>query len=107
MCSDSDLPQRGKQHVTGDTAVNAFKFHAPQEWVYSEPEQNNDYGWDFLVTVTKDGDVTDDFHVQVKGSNSPSYSSDGTFISVTLKVSTTKWLQRKPVPVMIAFCDTG
>ncbi len=103
--SMTSLPQRPPQHVTGDRAVNVFKFKLNPSWV-TNPSVS-DYGWDVLVTITENGQVTDDFFVQLKGHESPGYNVDKSYISEPISIETVNFLLRKPMPVMLCVCDTS
>lgn len=99
------LPQRPKEHVLGGRAVDVFRYRKKPDWV--PVETPTDYGWDVLVTIAESERVKDDFFVQLKGHEKPNYIEQDKFISEQLKVSTVRWLLRKPEPTMICVCDLG
>lgn len=105
MSSQRKGPKRVRAHIIGETAVTAFKSHRPQEWVLNDVK--TDYGWDLLVTVTREEIVDEDFFVQMKGSEHPDYLETDMAISQVLKTSTVRWLSAKPMPIMVCICDTG
>lgn len=96
-------PERPEQHIIGDAALRAFQYWLPGGWVLNESRR--DYGWDILVTTWQDGQVGEDFFVQLKGTRSPKYIHSGTTLSLPLKVSTLNWLLAKPMPSMLCICD--
>ena len=69
--TSSEYPKRPLQHDVGDRAVNVFRYKCPRHWVFYEAQR--DYGWDILVTIKKDEQVTEDFFAQLKGSDKPNY----------------------------------
>lgn len=72
-------------------------------------EHHKDYGRDLHVTVqSKPGYVgSDDFWVQLKGSDCPDYLADGIHLSHELRVTTLNQLRNLSSPVMLAVCDVG
>jgi tetratricopeptide (TPR) repeat protein len=107
MAKNSEGPQRPRSHVVGNITLNRFNALRRQEWVVNESSQN-DYGWDLLIDLVRDGIVIpENFFVQPKGTDEPTYIDNGTKISFPkLRTSTIKWLLAKPHPSMIAICDT-
>jgi tetratricopeptide (TPR) repeat protein len=103
--SDTKLPQRPEQHIKGDRAVNVFRYKLNPSWATNTSE--SDYGWDILVTIVEDGQVKDDFFVQLKGHEKPNYSKDKSFVSEQISVETINFLLRKTVPTMLCVCDTS
>lgn len=101
----SEYPKRPLQHDVGDRAVNVFRYKCPRHWVFNEPQR--DYGWDILVTIKKDEQVTEDFFAQLKGSDKPNFIDNKKIVSFELKITTVNWLLHKPLPSMLCVCDTG
>ena len=109
---DYDTPNRPEQHVIGDRAPIVFKYRANPEWVKNESE--SDYGWDLLINITENKQVTPnkgrqvkgDFWVQVKGTKDPKYDKNKENIRVDgIKTKTVRWLLSKKGPVMLTICD--
>ena len=106
MRAESTGPKRPLSHEIGDSAVNSFKHHAPRSWVINESK--SDYGWDLIVSLSEDSEVTpEDFLVQIKGSDNPSYIESGQKIGFSLETGKIKWLLDRPMPSMLAVCDTS
>ena len=103
--TSSEYPKRPLQHDVGDRAVNVFRYKCPRHWVFNEPQR--DYGWDILVTIKKDEQVTEDFFAQLKGSDKPNFIDNKKIVSFELKITTVNWLLHKPLPSMLCVCDTG
>lgn len=106
--SEDKLPQRPRAHVIGDRAVTVFEYKIKSEWIPGKPIPR-DYGWDLLVTIEENGNVTDDFFVQLKAHDKPIYvdDGDGQYISESIEVATINFLLRKPMPSMLCVCDIG
>jgi len=100
------LPQIPDEHVTGDRALDVFRFRKKKDWIPTS-ESRRDYGWDILLTIREKKLASDDFFVQLKGHKEPNYDVAKEFISEPLKVSTIRWLLQKTVPSMLCVCDTG
>lgn len=100
------LPQRPKEHVYGERAVAVFNYRRKPEWAQAAITPT-DYGWDILLTIAESERVKDDFFVQLKGHEKPTYVENNKYISQPLHVSTVRWLLSKPEPTMICVCDLG
>jgi len=105
MRLQSKGPKRTKEHITGDTALRTFEYRCPQEWVINEAK--SDYGWDIRVSISRERILSEDFLIQLKGSEKPSYIDNDTAVAQILETATVDWLRIKTIPTMICICDTG
>jgi len=105
----SELPIRSEQHEIGEAAVREFVHQIPDRWADTKVGAGSDYGWDLILTIASAGtrQVKEEFYVQVKGSRSTEYGTDGSFASISLEVSTINFLWQRQMPVMIALCDVA
>ena len=103
----SKLPMRPREHEIDEQAVTAFLSQKPASW--AAREMSREYGRDLLVTVPAAPGLVggDDFWVQMKGSEAPSYLADGKHLSHELKVTTLKYLRAQSSPAMLTVCDVG
>lgn len=102
---EDKLPQRPASHIIGEQALRVFLYKIKPAW--SHEESRRDYGWDLLLTIVKNENVTDDFFVQLKAHDKPIYVDDGQCISESIEVATINYLLRKPMPSMLCVCDIG
>jgi hypothetical protein len=77
------FPKRTPQHKIGDRAPRVFNHKIPNSWTANP--SGTDYGWDVLVTISRNEEVREDFFVQLKGSESPNYIDNEEFVSVRWK----------------------
>jgi tetratricopeptide (TPR) repeat protein len=103
----TNYPVRNEQHEIGDAADRLFKYIVPSGWAINDA--SSDYGWDHIVTISDAGtkEVKDELYVQVKGSKSTDFSSDRTYISLELKVTTVNFLLTRSMPTMVAFAGVS
>lgn len=103
--SNKKLPKKPRSHEIGNVATRKFDSQCSAQWVTNSSKE--DYGWDRLITLTENGQVTGkSFFVQIKGSDSPEYIN-GKFLSHSIKVSTINFLLDFTIPSMICVCDTS
>lgn len=103
--SDTRLPQRPEQHVTGDRAVDIFRVKLNPAWVKNTIK--SDYGLDVIVSIVEDGLVKVDFLVQIKGHEAPNYNTNRSFISEQISIETVNYFLNRSMPVMLCVCDTS
>jgi tetratricopeptide (TPR) repeat protein len=102
------LPLRPQQHRIGDAASRAFEASCPDSWVLNPSEA--DYGWDYIINLSSEdtGEVGNEFFAQVKGlDGTDDEVGDRSFISRKFHISTLNWLLDRPIPVLVAACDTS
>ncbi|MCB9773180.1 MAG: DUF4365 domain-containing protein [Nitrospiraceae bacterium] len=100
-----NFPNRPRTHVVATTSLNSFKAQSPQEWIIEESQY--DYGWDLNIEIPEGESVTGlGLFVQLKGSDKPDYINKNQDISLPLEVTTVNYLLAKPLPTMVALCDT-
>ncbi len=106
MTDKSEKPKRPRTHEVGDAAVRSFNFHCPASWVVNHSQ--SDYGWDLFVTLAENYEVREeDFFVQLKGSDSVHYIENGSKVTFPLETGRISWLLARPMPSMLAVCDTS
>jgi hypothetical protein len=96
-------PKRPSQHITGDNASRIFDYRSSPKW--SITDSTSDYGWDKLVYICHDNEIGQAFFVQCKGTGSPIYIENGSYISKSINTSTYNWLMSQNAPIMICICD--
>lgn len=96
-----DLPQRVRQHVLGEEAVDVVRACFPKHWI--KREESPDYGIDLVVEIVEGTAVTGvRFGVQIKGKGSSVEEGQKSVkISGVKKTSVAYW-HRRPEPIMIA-----
>ena len=105
LTHESEKPKRPRTHEVGDAAVRSFNFHCPASWVVNQSQ--SDYGWDLFVTLAENQEVRDEDSVQLKGSDNVHYIEDGSKLTFPLKTGRINWLLARPMPSMLAVCDTS
>lgn len=99
------LPTESEAQRIGRMACKCFAAKQPDSWASKELAGTDDFGYDYQVQVISDGQVHDIFRAQLKGTESPSTSADGSFLSVQLKASTVRYYARATEPIMLVVCD--
>lgn len=105
MPVEGPLPKTGDQQDIGADADRCFRARMPRNWRARDLEGTDDYGLDYQVQTTPGQRATDIFRVQLKGTRSPSLSSDGQFISMQMKASTVRFYDRIVEPILLVVCD--
>lgn len=106
-----ELPLESDSQRIGHGAVMAFNTLHPKAWRVRSLDGDDDVGLDFQVQVVRPkvnsgvGEYTDIFRLQLKGTEAPALSSDGTFYSVEISGSTVRYYARMTEPVMLALFD--
>ncbi len=103
--SKPKLPRESKSQAIGHLATRAFTQKHPTNWRAKDLSGDDDAGLDFRVQVVAEDEYNYDFFAQVKGSTKNALSSDGSFYSVPLKVSTITFLKQTGNRVMLVFAD--
>lgn len=73
----------------------------PATWLLDSREGPNDFGYDFEVQVAPDNQVQSTFRLQLKGTQSPTISADGSTLSISLKVRTLNLYAQSADEVML------
>lgn len=84
----------------------------PSTWDVTPRDGSSDYGFDLEVQVAPDNLVQYTFRIQLKGTESPKLSADGSTLSMTLKVSTLNLYAQTAdevmlVVVLVSFLPNG
>ena len=105
MPVEGPLPQTGDQQDIGADADRCFMARMPRNWKPHSLAGTDDYGLDYQIQTTPGQRATDVFRVQLKGTRSPDFSSDGRFLSMQFKASTIRFYDRIVEPVLLVVCD--
>lgn len=99
------LPAESESAEIGHRALQAFTAQRPTSWRPQDTSGDADVGVDAWIQVVDNERYAETFLAQFKGSTSSAYSSDRSFVSVSLKVSTVNYYRRLGIPVMLVFAD--
>ena len=105
MCSKTPFPVESESQRIGQYAKIAFDALKPLSWRVADLSGDEDVGLDYHVQIVESGEYRYAFHVQLKGSNTPSVSKTHESISVRLKSRTINYYKNITDPVMLVFCD--
>jgi tetratricopeptide (TPR) repeat protein len=105
MPVDGPLPKVPLAHEINSDAKRCFDARRPRNWLLTSLEGTEDYGLDIQVQTTRNQEITDVFRVQLKGTTTPNFSSDQSFISIEIKASTARFYNRIVEPVLMVVCD--
>ena len=105
MTTSNLLPKTGDAQDIGADAEVCFIARKSKDWRAQNLAGTDDYGLDFQIQTTPNQQVTDIFRVQLKGTRSPEYSSDRSFISMQLSTSTVRYYKRIKEPILLVVCD--
>ena len=101
-----NLPMEGNSQATGRLAGRALGNKLPTSWIEKELDGDSDFGIDYLIQLkSEESLVSFSFYLQLKGTTSPRYSSDKTFISYDFKVKTLQYYHQQEPLVMVAVVD--
>jgi tetratricopeptide (TPR) repeat protein len=84
----ADFPTADRKHKVNNAAKAALNLAQPASWNVDLSDGDNDFGIDAQVQVDIEGQVRYAFKVQLKGTESPEYSSDHSRLSIALKRTT-------------------
>ena len=99
-------PRRTREHVIAAQSVNYIeKFFIDKGHTVDRPAE--DYGFDLILnTFDHEGYAEHgDIRIQLKASDSPAYSDDGTFASLTVTVPHYHFWIGQPMPVFLVLYD--
>ena len=105
MSSDNPFPGESESQRIGQNAKKAFQALMPLSWRATDLSGDEDVGLDFHVQGVVAGQYRYAFHVQVKGSESPTVLASDECLTVQLKATTINYYQNVTEPVMLAFFD--
>jgi hypothetical protein len=73
----TSLPKEGRSQEIGRLAARALGNKLPVSWIEKELDGDSDFGIDYLIQLkSSDHHVAASFYLQLKGTTSPSYSTD-------------------------------
>ncbi|TDM08142.1 MAG: hypothetical protein C4K60_01155 [Ideonella sp. MAG2] len=84
----ANFPIADRKHKVNNAAKAALSRAQPASWNVDFSDGDNDFGIDAQVQVDVEGQVRYAFKVQLKGTESPEYSSDQSRLSIALKRTT-------------------
>ena len=99
------LPQESEAQRIGHRADKCFAANQPDSWRAKPTDGTDDVGLDYQVQLVDDGQYVGLFHVQLKGSESPTLNATGEFYSIPLERSTVNYDLRISEPVLLVFAD--
>lgn len=110
--TEKKFPEENDSKKIGQLAVRAFEAkYPPDSWRPKDLSGDNDYGKDYWIQISDNGQMSHSFFLQLKGSKQDSdgkskkLSKDGSYYSQELELSTLNKYYFEIVPVMIAFAD--
>ncbi|MFI8011623.1 DUF4365 domain-containing protein [Acinetobacter sp. ABJ_C4_1] len=101
-----NLPTEGKSQEIGRIAKDIFGYKKPRSWIPKEQDGDTDFGIDYVFQVKNpQGEVEYSFYLQLKGTESPSYSSDELYIKHQFKTKTLNFYLKQDPVVMVIIVD--
>ena len=105
MTISGPRPERSPSQRIGSRAKKCFVANLPDDWLWTDLGGDEDFGYDFLVQVTANAEITRSFRVQLKGTTKPDRSAKGDFVSVELKTRTVRMYSDCTDPIMLVLAD--
>jgi len=99
------LPQESDAQRIGHRADKCFASNRPDSWRVKPTDGTDDVGLDYQVQLVDDAQYVGLFHVQLKGSESPTLNTTGEFYSIPLERSTVNYYLRITEPILLVFSD--
>lgn len=101
-----NLPTEGLGQEIGRIAKDIFAIKRPRSWILKELDGDTDFGIDYIVQVhNPQKQVEFSFYLQLKGTQSPKYSSDNLHIKHQFKTKTLNFYLRQDSIVMVVIVD--
>ncbi|HAV5769559.1 MULTISPECIES: DUF4365 domain-containing protein [Acinetobacter calcoaceticus/baumannii complex] len=101
-----NLPTEGLGQEIGRNAKDIFAIKRPRSWILKELDGDTDFGIDYIVQVhNPQKQVEFSFYLQLKGTQSPKYSSDNLHIKHQFKTKTLNYYLRQDSIVMVVIVD--
>lgn len=101
-----NLPTEGLGQEIGRNAKDIFTIKRPRSWILKELDGDTDFGIDYIVQVhNPQKQVEFSFYLQLKGTQSPKYSSDNLHIKHQFKTKTLNYYLRQDSIVMVVIVD--
>jgi len=100
------LPDRIPNHIKETTSFKIFSNHIPDNWIIRDVTER-DYGVDCYVEIVNDkNQLTGDLaSIQLKSTEEIDWNLDDTLLCSKVKISTSNYWFRSPVPVFIFLTD--
>ena len=110
MAAKNELPEENESQRIGQMAVLTLGARHPTSWRVKSLEGTDDFGLDFQVQIVSrnaagKSQARNIFRLQLKGTESPELSADGTLLSIDLKGSTVRFYDKMTEPVLLVVCD--
>lgn len=101
-----NLPQRDNKHITETSSFKIFSNNIPDLWIIREVTER-DYGIDcYIELVNTKGQVTGNLiSIQLKGVETIKWTKKDYYTFSGIKISTTNYWERFPIPVFICLVD--
>ena len=98
-------PTASKEQQIGKKAEKCFGARCPESWMPDSGTGTADFGIDYNVQAFENGQASDSFRVQLKGTMSPKLNAAGTHFFVDLKASTVRYYRQFIEPILLVLCD--
>lgn len=95
------FPAVDRNHLISEAAKEVFFCKRPSTWNCDSRDGDNDYGLDYEVQLASGGQICHTFRVQLKGTESPVTSKDGTALSISLRRTTLNLYANTVEPVLL------
>lgn len=105
MSTKGQLPTISEAQIIGAKAEKCFGARCPENWRADSGTGTADFGIDYNVQAFENGQASDSFRVQLKGTEVPDLNAAGTQFAVQLKASTIRYYQRFTEPILLVLCD--
>lgn len=105
MSTTGQRPTISDAQLIGAKAEKCFGARCPENWIPDSGTGTADFGIDYSVQAFENGQASDSFRVQLKGTQSPKLNATGTHFSVDLKASTVRYYERFIEPILLVLCD--
>jgi tetratricopeptide (TPR) repeat protein len=105
MSDTGRLPIASDAQNIGFRAEKCFKALCPETWLPKSVDGTDDFGIDYQVQTLENGQASDMFRVQLKGTTVPDLNADGTEFSIQLKAPTIRYYARFTEPILLVLCD--
>lgn len=96
-----DFPSVDRNHLISNASKDLFAWRRPSTWEPDFRGGDNDFGLDIEIQVAPQAQVCHTFRAQLKGTESPSISKDGTTLSIPLSRTTLNLYANIVEPVML------
>src|SRR6266511_4357006 len=96
-----DFPSVDRNHLISNASKDLFVGLRPSTWEYTFRDGDRDFGFDIEIQVAPQGQICHTFRAQLKGTESPSISEDGTTLSIELRRTTLNLYANTLEPVML------